>query len=140
MIKKISFVLAICVLLLNAHAQVLPLIPQPNKVELQKGNFTINKNTIIHSEKNAEEAAYLKQYILENYGLKLKVTHKIKEETNTITFLKATEKACENNKEEYQLNVSANSIKIFATSNTGIFYGIQTLIQLLPIEKNNVLC
>jgi hexosaminidase len=139
MIKKISFVLAICVLLLNAHAQVLPLIPQPNKVELQKGNFTINKNTIIHSEKNAEEAAYLKQYILENYGLKLKVTYKIKEETNTITFLKATEKACENNKEEYQLNVSANSIKIFATSNAGIFYGIQTLIQLLPIEKNNPL-
>ncbi len=131
--------LAICVLLLNAHAQVLPLIPQPNKVELQKGNFTINKNTIIHSEKNAEEAAYLKQYILENYGLKLKVTYKIKEETNTITFLKATEKACENNKEEYQLNVSANSIKIFATSNAGIFYGIQTLIQLLPIEKNNPL-
>jgi hexosaminidase len=139
MIKKISFVFALCVLLLNAHAQVLPLIPQPNKVELQKGNFTINKNTIIFTEKNSDEAAYLQQYILENYGLKLKVSHKIKYETNTITFLKATEKACENNKEEYQLNVATNSIKIFATTNTGIFYGIQTLIQLLPIEKNNPL-
>jgi hexosaminidase len=139
MIKKISFVLAICVWLVNAHAQVLPLIPQPNKVELQKGSFTINKNTIIFAEKNSDEAAYLQQYILENYGLKLKVTHKIKYETNLITFLKATEKACENNKEEYQLNVTTNSIKIFATTNTGIFYGIQTLIQLLPIEKNNQL-
>lgn len=139
MIKKIFLAVVLFTLLLNASAQIFPLIPQPNKVELQKDNFTINENTIIFAEKNSEEATYLQQYVFENYGIKLKVTHKIKDEANTITFLKATEKACENNKEEYQLNVSSNSVKIFATSNTGIFYGIQTLIQLLPIEKNNQL-
>ncbi len=140
MIKKISFVLAICVWLVNAHAQVLPLIPQPNKVELQKGSFTINKNTIIFAEKKSNEAAYLQQYIFENYGLKLKVTHKIKYETNLITLWRSLAVTqADSNLEAYKLNISNKNIVINSTGNAGFFYAIQTLIQLLPIDRNAAL-
>ena len=76
---------------------------------------------------------------MENYGIKVKVVNKVNRVNNVITFLKVVGKACENNREEYQLNVESNSITIFALDNAGIFYGIQTLIQLLPIEKSNLL-
>jgi len=77
--------------------------------------------------------------LLENYGIKVKVVNKVKRANNVITLLKAVGKACENNKEEYQLNISKNTINLYALENAGIFYGIQTLIQLLPIEKSSVL-
>jgi hexosaminidase len=40
------------------------------------------------------------------------------------------------NKEAYQLSVKPNQISINASNPAGIFYGIQTLLRLLPLEKN----
>lgn len=139
MIKKLF--LRVCTLFFycQTYAQILPLIPLPNSIQNKVGTFSIDGNTVILARKNSNEANYLQQYLLDNYGLKIKVVNNVKRANNVITFLKAVGKPCENNKEEYQLNVSKNTINIFALDNPGIFYGIQTLIQLLPIEKSSVL-
>ena len=40
------------------------------------------------------------------------------------------------NKEAYQLNILGDRIAIYASTNQGLFYGIQTLLQLIPLTTN----
>ena len=78
MIKNI--ILSVCTLFLffQIHAQILPLIPFPNSIQKAEGTFSINENTIIFADKNSNDANYLQQYLLDNYGLKLNIVFKTK--------------------------------------------------------------
>ncbi len=139
MIKKVFLIVSTLLLFIQTHAQIFPLIPFPNRIQKVAGTFSINENTVIFANNSSNEANYLQHYLLDNYGLKIKIVYEVNKVNNVISFLIAPAKIDINDKEKYQLNIDSNSIKIFAVDNAGIFYGIQTLIQLLPIEKTNVL-
>ena len=139
MIKKVFLIVSTLLLFIQTHAQIFPLIPFPNRIQKVAGTFSINENTVIFANNSTNEANYLQHYLLDNYGLKIKIVYEVNKVNNVISFLLAPAKIDVNDKEKYQLNIDSNSIKIFAVDNAGIFYGIQTLIQLLPIEKTNVL-
>ena len=139
MIKKVFLIVSTLLLFIQTHAQIFPLIPFPNRIQKVAGTFSINENTVIFANNSTNEANYLQYYLLQNYGLKIKIVYEVNKVNNVISFLIAPAKIDINDKEKYQLNIDSNSIKIFAVDNAGIFYGIQTLIQLLPIEKTNVL-
>ena len=139
MIKKVFLIVSTLLLFIQTHAQIFPLIPFPNRIQKVAGTFSINENTVIFANNSSNEANYLQHYLLDNYGLKIKIVYEVNKVNNVISFLLAPAKIDVNDKEKYQLNIDSNSIKIFAVDNAGIFYGIQTLIQLLPIEKTNVL-
>ena len=136
MIKKVFLIVSTLFLFIQTHAQILPLIPLPNRIQMVAGTFSINENTVIFANNSSNEANYLQQYLSENYGLKIKIVYEVNKVNNVISFLIAPAKIDVNDKEKYQLNIDSNSIKIFALDNAGIFYGIQSLIQLLPIEKS----
>jgi hexosaminidase len=133
--KKIFFTL-LSFSLLQLHAQTsLPIIPVPVKAQVKTGSFKLTENTIIvtrnESEKNTVDFfnAYLQKY----YGFLLKTAAKggknfISFSTNT--FVKAPDKP-----ERYTLDISPASIQIKGDGAQGTFYGMQTLIQLLPVEK-----
>ena len=76
MIKKVFFCVCTLFLFFQSHAQILPLIPLPNSIQNKEGTFSINENTIIFADKNSNEAIYLQKYLLENYGIKVKVVNK----------------------------------------------------------------
>jgi hexosaminidase len=112
---------------LSAKAQQPPLIPYPAEINHNAQEFILNHQTVICSS-DAFEATFLQQAIFSQTGLKLPIVKKTT--ANSIRL----EQNNGNTKgdESYQLNVAKNNVKITAPSATGIFYGIQTLLQLLP--------
>ncbi|RXJ50658.1 glycoside hydrolase family 20 protein [Gelidibacter gilvus] len=116
------------------------IIPQPNYINYQEGSFLITENTTIVVDSSKEGqwiAKELNSFLNENFNLDLKIT--AKSQANAIQFI-VNDKDSE--KEAYHLEVSKEGVLINANSYQGVFYGIQTLKQLLTpktIIKNPVL-
>ena len=138
MIKRLLFYIAMIVLINNIRAQTLPLIPKPNQMIMGSGSFIIDKHTIILADKKSSEARYLQEFIQRNYGIKLRITNQSKANQQEIKLLSIVKMPTDKN-EAYQLSVKAKQIAIHANNSAGIFNGIQTLLQLLPLVKTTAL-
>lgn len=125
----------------------LALIPQPTNIEINKGNFVLNKKTVIQADENSFEAKYLQQAIKEKTGLDLKIglnsksNNKIRfSQMNPIRFKPKFDSegniSINTNKGKYSLYIKKNEIQISQVNSVGNFYGIQTLLQLIPFKKN----
>ena len=105
------------------------IIPQPQDVHIQKGNFLIKKNTkIVIGAADRAIASMLQAYLQDHTGYSLKVVETAKRLKNTVSF--HLNKSLE--KEAYQLRVSKKNIQITASNNKGWFYGMQSFRQLIP--------
>jgi hexosaminidase len=117
----------------------LAIIPQPVKVTLNSGYFTIKKNTVIYSKSKDSEA--VAKYLSDQLNAITGLSVHIKEGTGkgiSLVIQETEEKAL--GKEGYRLNITPLSIEIAANNSIGIFYGIQTLLQMLPpLMKNSAL-
>uniref|UniRef100_UPI0040492283 glycoside hydrolase family 20 protein n=1 Tax=Flavobacterium sp. TaxID=239 RepID=UPI0040492283 len=112
------------------------LIPQPKNIENAKENFVLNDKTVIHIKNTSSfEAHFLKENIKIQTGLDLKITD-VFTTKNVIYLQLKTPDSTHFNKEQYELIVSKNDIIITAFDIQGLFYGIQTLLQLIPFETN----
>ena len=115
------------------------IIPKPLHVELKSGSFIIKPNTkiIVQTNNNNENeiAKYFVDRIGKVSGFNLFIKHE-KSETNTDgTILFSIENIDENIGDEgYILEVKNKSVTIKAKTNAGLFYGVQSLFQLLPPE------
>jgi len=104
----------------------LALIPKPQNIEIQKGNFKFDKNSTLYAEEEFIIASdFLQEYLKNGTGFKLK------EETKNDASI-VLEKDASQPKEGYSLIVSKKKIIIKASDASGAFYAIQTLRQLLP--------
>lgn len=111
------------------------IVPKPVSVVQQAGNFTIDKNTVITGNKfTAPEARYLQEFIRLNYGwvLPVKESNAQNLSGNAINLRTARAYRKEN---EYFLKIRTNAVEISGAGSTGLFYGIQTFLQILPPEK-----
>ena len=104
-------------------------IPQPNSINYSEGTFLITDKTtlVITDSKEAHSIAEtLHDFLNSNFDLNLKIS--IEENQGNAIQLLVSEDPSE--KEGYQLDVTKNGILI-SGSYQGIFYGVQTLKQLL---------
>jgi hexosaminidase len=124
-----SVILFICI---TANAQEISIIPKPVKTNWEKGNFIINKNTILVIDEPGEirTANFFNEYLNQVYGFRL--NQRKKPLSNFIRFF--SKPAGKQKQGRYTLSVSGNSIIINGDTKEGVFYGMQTLIQLLPTE------
>ncbi|MFT3934005.1 MAG: beta-N-acetylhexosaminidase [Chitinophagaceae bacterium] len=107
------------------------LIPQPVSLQRQQGSFTLLSSTVIETDADGVGVAnYLAAKIKMATGYQLNVKNATSKNTGTIKFQLAADKTLSN--EQYQLTVSGNGITITAPSPAGLFYGVQTLLQLFP--------
>ncbi|MBK8928252.1 MAG: beta-N-acetylhexosaminidase [Chitinophagaceae bacterium] len=127
----------------SLFAQQLNIIPVPVSYTVNPGSFTIDKNTIIlvNGEKFDNAAYRLQEYILRIYAMDLKVidfeTSKQVRLSNTVAKIRlAYDEAANTTEGAYNLTVEKDGITITAQNANGIFYGTQTLLQLLPPQKN----
>ena len=60
--------------MISIAQQNLNIIPKPNSVEIKKGFFVLNKETVIVADENSFEAIFLKESIKSQTGLELKIT------------------------------------------------------------------
>ena len=147
MTKRLSF-LFLFMVSIGFSQNSLPLIPQPQTVNLLDGNFMLNKETVIESDPNLFEAKYLQQEIKKLTGLDLKIGTNLKS-ASKIGFYDllsggfhnddeaATKYYSNTNQGKYFLNIYQNQISISQSDPLGNFYGIQTLLQLIPAEQKN---
>jgi hexosaminidase len=115
------------------------IIPEPVKVNYTDGEFLFTKDTVILSDKNLVSLSkYLKDLLLPATGFDLR-TKLIDEkviDTNSIR-LQIIDSNDLNYSEGYHLEITPPEILISAKAPVGVFYGIQTLRQLLPVEFEN---
>ena len=116
-------------------SQDLFIIPEPVELIKNEGTFTITQNTVISVQGQPQEvsrlAAYLNSRISRPAGLQLKTSSA---ESNTIQLMLNSKANEQIGPEGYTLDVTNDKILITGNTPTGIFYGIQTLLQLLPAE------
>jgi hexosaminidase len=108
------------------------LIPQPAKMEVAAGCFTVTQDTaIVADQPSATTAHQLIDALTPAAGVTLKVSSNPGDAKTTIT-LKEDSALARLGNEGYQLTVTPEAIHISSAGQAGLFYGIQTLRQLLP--------
>jgi hexosaminidase len=115
--------------------QAINIIPQPSEVKTLSGTFTLSGATAIIPGKSAGEANQLQQALQETYGLSLSLKPAAKSDYIRLTLNDKLKQ--ELGTEGYQLLVNPGGITITAATNTGIFYGIQSLRQLISANGNS---
>jgi len=119
---------------------VLPVIPKPAQMALQEGNFNLTGETqiILLNSELKNEAELFNDYLEENYGLRLKISSARQSKKACIN-LSLPDVGINSSREGYKLIVKPSGVAIKASTGSGVFYGLQTLIQLLPPGKTNSL-
>lgn len=125
-------------LTLHSMAQV-NIIPEPAEVTMPAtaGTFTITAATqIVTTAATKNTAAFLNDYLKEVYGFTLKTTMSAK--GSNVIYLQAPVDN-PNSNGAYTLDISAKGVTVRGEDGAGAFYGMQSLLQLLPVEKSNSL-
>ncbi|HEY8559366.1 MAG TPA: family 20 glycosylhydrolase [Pyrinomonadaceae bacterium] len=112
----------------------LNIIPQPKSATRLKGEFKFDLKTkiVATDEAGRKSAGVLNDLLMKNYGFKLEFTAK-EQKKNAIVFMAQGFPVDKLPAEGYGLNVTPNGILITG-SETGQFYALQTLMQLLPVN------
>ena len=136
--KKISllaYCLSACLAAFCNNDSSISIIPQPVKLEKKTGSFILPHNITIQ----AVETTDLKQTIVDLYkrlsvptGYKVSISGTAP--TATIKLMLNKTGNATLGDEGYNLSVTSKQITITANKPAGIFYGVQTLMQLLPKE------
>jgi hexosaminidase len=116
---------------LYIHAQEPPaaIIPEPVSTQWHTGSFSLDAATVlVASDSDVLAANFFNDYLQRFYGLHLHVTKNPTQ--NAITL--STAGTGKNG--QYHLETTTTGITITGSTHAGTFYGIQTLIQLLPVS------
>lgn len=115
-------------------AQEISLIPQPSRLETKTGSFTLSPATkiLLAAPGLEKSASFLNDYLQHFYGFRLQVTKAVQQKNSIVLGLKPMKHPIPG---AYTLEVNGTGIDILGDNATGTFYGIQSLIQLLPLEK-----
>ncbi|WP_207234183.1 beta-N-acetylhexosaminidase [Pseudobacter ginsenosidimutans] len=113
-------------------------IPMPENMMVKDGYFTIGPNTLLlyTDEPSKKKASLFASFILKNYGIAL-----VQEKTsrnnvkNSIYF--SHERGRSNKDESYTLSIDPAAI-VVAGNETGLFYGVQTMMQLVHNNNGNI--
>jgi hexosaminidase len=109
------------------------IIPLPQKLEQKTGAFSISPKTNVVTSTNDDDFKHVAQLLIDQLNLVSGTTRKLvvgnkSVANNSIQFFKNEQIA----EEGYVLNVSSKNISISAKTGKGAFYGLQSLLQLMP--------
>lgn len=114
------------------------IIPMPAHLQQGTGHFAINKETkIVVQQGNAEAlrvAKMLAEKLQKAAGFQIAVTGAKDDISNNKIYFTTAGAPDSLGKEGYQLSVSKDSVIVRSKEPAGLFYGMQTLVQLLPAE------
>jgi hexosaminidase len=118
---------------------VVSIIPRPVSLTRDSGAFLITPSTtIVLAKKGLENsAAFFNDYLDKYYGFSLKVTSDTARAANAIIL--DTGRISSSVAGAYRFSSAPGGVRITGADPAGTFYGIQTLIQLLPVTPSGSL-
>ena len=112
-------------------------IPMPRSVEYHSGNFTISPETKFYTNLSAESRQALTDY-LEGTSLSSVPFAESATGNNGIE-LNLCDSSIVTGNEAYRIEIVKKGVRLSANTETGIFYGLQTLLHLLNNGDNKTL-
>lgn len=112
------------------------LIPAPVKYQAGKGSFALTAQTGLHAEGNNADAALAARFFQQTVKPGGK-TLALKKAASNITFAINKTPNTEIGAEGYTLDVRSTGIRLSANTGAGLFYGVQSLRQLMPPTVEN---
>jgi hexosaminidase len=108
-------------------------VPRPVAVNFFRGTFKLNDQTRILARDNESRriAGLFNDFLLNQHGFHLKIGPSAPRGGNYISFTQASGRGLP--EEGYRLVIVAESIRVTGQP-AGLFYGMQTLTQLLPLD------
>lgn len=138
LIGKVVMILSLLFFSIASSAQknAFNLIPQPTHLEKGAGYFVLNSNTVIipttEYDNGVGELLAMRLVSLTGYNLKVAKSAR----GNAIRLL--SDVNVKGGKGAYRLEITDKGVSIAAAQPEGWFYGMQTLMQLLPIKGKRV--
>ncbi|QEC69119.1 family 20 glycosylhydrolase [Panacibacter ginsenosidivorans] len=140
--KKLLIAAIVVLMCMNAFSQgngsIVSLIPIPVSMQMGQGNFTLKNNTSIELATTDPDAKRVAGFLAEKlsvttgFKIPVKPVNKASNANGNIALAIVQDATFGN--EGYKLNVTPNSISLSANKAAGLFYAMQTLLQLLPKE------
>ncbi len=109
------------------------IVPRPMRIEMKSGQFCLSSATKIYAnELSALPVATLfaEKYKIDKLKFNVKTGKPNAFAKNTVFFSKVLDSNL--GTEGYHLRIGENQIVVLATTDAGLFYGMQTLLQMLP--------
>ncbi|HEV7620288.1 MAG TPA: family 20 glycosylhydrolase, partial [Flavisolibacter sp.] len=136
--RILLLVTTILLLTATGNTQDISIIPQPVQVEKGNGFFKLDKKTelLAKDPDDIRAAGIFNNYLQEYYHFNLPLNKKAKRNyirLSTRKFIKAPDK------DGYNLKIDKDGVDIEGDTYSGTFYGIQSLIQLLPLTNERSL-
>lgn len=110
------------------------IIPEPVETTPGNGHFELDSETPIYISEDSESLQFLGEYIANMIysATWYKQSVQVNGSPNAGIFLHLDAALDIENDEGYVLNISPEKVEISAASEAGLFYGVQSLRQLLP--------
>lgn len=136
--KKVNFILLVALgFLLGGCAkepnQAVNIIPQPQQLEVVDGGFSLTPKTVINVVKGADDlqpaCTFLSKLVEKSLGSALEIkSGEVKKDAVNI-IVDASMKT-----DAYELIVTDKSVDVKGGSSKAVFYALQSLRQMLPVE------
>jgi len=104
------------------------IIPVPQDIIIKTGVFKISSGTPVYTNMQGKEKAEFLEFIKQS---PLQFNEEIQKENSGTLQLLLIENTDNKSLESYRLQINSSEIKIEAVAGAGIFYGFQTLLQLV---------
>ncbi len=136
---RIALLSTALLMALLSIAQEPAIIPKPVSLTTGSGTFTITPSTriVLYSSDIRNQPAFLNDYLQQVYGFRLPTTENTAATKNVIVL--SYGKTNHSLPGAYTLTVKKNQVVIAGDNAEGVFYGVQSLIQLLPAEPSKSL-
>ena len=133
--KKVFCIVAYTLITVTLFSQsFISIIPQPQQLEMRKGSFILqDARLVMPVEAKAKKIAqFFADAVKQQTGISLLAT---KSSSYTINF---SYKKSITNTEGYEIDIQPQTILVQANNDKGLFWAVQTLRQLIPMEMSSV--
>ena len=132
---RFKLLIILCFFALSSFAQNTHILPTPQQVETNEGQFIWNEEVVLTYDASDSEISQIVTLLRNDLdqisGKKVQFSRGVIKGKHFIELIKTDHLGVSENEDQaYRLTVNSNFIRLEATTNTGLFYATQSLKQL----------